>query len=157
MKLTSFTDYSLRVLIYLAAEPGRRATIAEIAAAFGVSENHLTKVVHFLGKQGWLANVRGKGGGLGLARPAEHIVIGKVVRATEGAAVPAECFGDEPDHCPIARACRLRSVLRQAVEAFHAVLDGYTLADLVHNRSVLARMLFVERAAERPPGSAPHA
>jgi len=147
MKLTSFTDYSLRVLIYLAADPGRRATIAEIATAFGVSENHLTKVVHFLGKQGWLANVRGKGGGLGLAQPPQSIVIGQVVRATEGAAMPAECFGNEPDKCSIARICRLRGVLREAVEAFHAVLDGYTLADLVQNRSSLARVLFVQPPA----------
>jgi Rrf2 family nitric oxide-sensitive transcriptional repressor len=143
MKLTSFTDYSLRVLIYLAAEPGRRATIAEIAGAFGISENHLTKVVHFLGKHGWLSNVRGKGGGLQLALAPDSIVIGQVVRATEGEAVPAECFGDQPDNCSIARICRLRGVLREAVEAFHAVLDGYTLADLVRNRSSLARVLFV--------------
>ena len=147
MKLTSFTDYSLRVLIYLAAEPGRRVTIAEIAAAFGVSEHHLTKVVHFLGKQGWLANVRGKGGGLGLAVAPQVIVIGEVVRATEGEAVPAECFGDTPDSCSIARICRLRGVLREAVEAFHAVLDGYTLADLVHNRSSLAKVLFIRPVA----------
>jgi len=147
MKLTRFTDYSLRVLIYLAAESGRHATIAEIAAAFGVSENHLTKVVHFLGKQGWLANVRGKGGGLGLAQAPERIVIGHVVRATEGAAMPAECFGDEPDSCSIARICRLRGVLKEAVAAFHAVLDAYTLADLVHNRSSLARVLFIQPAA----------
>jgi len=147
VKLTSFTDYSLRVLIYLAAEPGRRVTIAEIAAAFGVSEHHLTKVVHFLGKQGWLANVRGKGGGLGLAVAPQVIVIGEVVRATEGEAVPAECFGDTPDSCSIARICRLRGVLREAVEAFHAVLDGYTLADLVHNRSSLAKVLFIQPVA----------
>ena len=142
MKLTAFTDYSPRVLIHLAAEPGRRATIAEIAAAFGASENHLTKVVHFLGKQGWLANVRGKGGGLGLALAAEQIVIGDVVRATEGEAMPAECFGDAPDHCSIARICRLRGVLKEAVQAFQAVLDRYTLADLVHNRAALSKVLW---------------
>ena len=149
MKLTSFTDYSLRVLMYLAAEPGRRATIAEVATAFGVSQNHLTKVVHFLGQQGWLANVRGKGGGLGLALPPERIVIGKVVRATEGAAMPAECFGDEPARCAIERICRLRGVLQEAVDAFHAVLDGYTLADLVHNRASLAKVLFIAPAARQ--------
>ncbi|MGZ5215218.1 MAG: Rrf2 family transcriptional regulator [Caldimonas sp.] len=80
MKLTSFTDYGLRVLIYLAADPDRRATISEIATAFDVSENHLTKVVHFLGKQGWLDNVRGKGGGMNLSRSPQHTVVGKVVR-----------------------------------------------------------------------------
>ncbi len=143
MKLTSFTDFSLRVLIYLAADVGRRATIAEIAAAFDVSVNHLTKVVHFLGKRGWLANVRGKGGGLGLALEPERIVVGHVVRATEGSAMPAECFGTAPHHCSIAGICRLRSVLREAVEAFYAVLDGYTLADLTRNKSSLARVLHI--------------
>jgi Rrf2 family nitric oxide-sensitive transcriptional repressor len=143
MKLTGFTDYSLRVLIYLAADPGRRATVAEIATAFDVKVNHLTKVVHFLGQQGWLANVRGKGGGMSLALPPELIVIGQVVRATEGADLPAECFGDTPDHCHIARICRLRSVLREAVDAFYTVLDAYTLADLVHNQHALARVLHI--------------
>jgi Rrf2 family nitric oxide-sensitive transcriptional repressor len=143
MKLSKFTDYSLRVLIYLGAEPDRRATIGEIAGAFGVSEHHLVKVVHFLGRNGWLANVRGKGGGLALAKPPQDIVIGEVVRATEGEDLPAECFGDSPGRCSIARICRLRGVLAEAVEAFHAVLDGYTLADLVHNRSSLARVLLI--------------
>jgi Rrf2 family nitric oxide-sensitive transcriptional repressor len=147
MKLTSFTDYSLRVLIYLAADTGRRATIAEIATAFAVSENHLTKVVHFLGKQGWLVTTRGKGGGLGLALAPEAIVVGQVVRATEGADMPAECFGDTPDNCSIARICRLRGALRQAVDAFYAVLDEFTLADLVHNRTSLTRVLHITPVA----------
>lgn len=147
MKLTSFTDYSLRVLIYLAAQPGRRATIAEIAATFEVSENHLTKVVHFLGKNGWLANVRGKGGGLGLAQEPQDIVIGQVVRQTEGADMPAECFGDAQGRCRIERICHLRGVLQEAVEAFYAVLDNYTLADLAHNRVALSRVLFMQPAA----------
>lgn len=147
MKLTTFTDYSLRVLIYLAAEPKRRATIARIAASFDVSENHLTKVVHFLGKSGWLANVRGKGGGLELALPPELVCIGDVVRQTEGGAVPAECFADEGGHCSIAGICRLSGVLAEAVNAFYATLDRYTLADLVHNRQALARVMFAEPAA----------
>jgi Rrf2 family nitric oxide-sensitive transcriptional repressor len=112
-----------------------------------VKENHLTKVVHFLGKQGWLANVRGKGGGMSLALPAERIVVGQVVRATEGAAMPAECFGPEPDNCCIARVCRLRGVLKEAVDAFYAVLDHYTLADLVRNRSSLMRVLRIQPVA----------
>jgi Rrf2 family transcriptional regulator, nitric oxide-sensitive transcriptional repressor len=144
MKLTAFTDYSLRVLIYLAAQPGQRATIAQIATAFDVSENHLVKVVHFLGKQGWLANVRGKGGGLELGKRAEDIVIGRVVRATEGNDVVAECFGETGGDCQIAPDCRLRGVLGEAVAAFYGVLDRYTLEDLVNNRQQLARMLFIE-------------
>ena len=150
MKLTAFTDYSLRVLIFLAAQPGRRATIAEIAAAFDIKENHLTKVVHFLGKVELLANVRGKGGGLGLAKRPEEIVIGQVVRQTEGVSQPAECFSDEGDCC-IARVCRLRGVLGEAVKAFYNVLDAYTLADLVHNRNALAKVLFVQSAAATRP------
>ena len=150
MKLTAFTDYSLRVLIYLAAQPQKRATIAEIAASFDVSENHLTKVVHLLGKSGWLANVRGKGGGLELAMPPELVGVGAVVRQTEGAAVVAECFSDEFNHCAITRICRLRGVLGEAVEAFYTVLDRYTLADLVQNRQALAKVLFIDRTAPTP-------
>lgn len=148
MKLTAFTDYSLRVLIYLAAQPQRRATIAEIASSFAVSEHHLTKVVHFLGKHGWLANVRGKGGGLSLAKAPDSINIGDVVRHTEGNAI-VECFGEGGGECRIAGLCRLRGVLAEALAAFHAVLQRYTLADLVHNREALSAIFFVDRAPAR--------
>jgi len=146
MKLTSFTDYSLRVLIYLAAEPTRRATIAEIAGVFEISEHHLVKVVHFLGKQGWIETVRGKGGGMLLSRPAEAICVGDVVRDTEGAAVPAECFTEDGGHCTIARVCRLKGVLAEAVGAFYAVLDQYTLAHLSRNRQALGKVLMIQAA-----------
>lgn len=145
MRLTSFTDYSLRVLIYLAAQPERRATIAEVASTFQVSENHLTKVVHFLGKAGLIATVRGKGGGLELAHLPAQINIGAVVRRAEGPDMPAECFDRERNTCSIAPVCRLKGVLREAMEAFHAVLDQYTLEDLVHNRQALAQVLWLER------------
>jgi Rrf2 family nitric oxide-sensitive transcriptional repressor len=141
MKLTAFTDYSLRVLIYLAAHPERRATIGEIAASFGISENHLVKVAHFLGRSGWLATMRGKGGGLELASDPAHIRIGSVVRQTEVADLPAECFGAEADQCAILRVCRLRGVLAEAVDAFYGVLDRYTLADLVQHRAAIAKLL----------------
>jgi Rrf2 family nitric oxide-sensitive transcriptional repressor len=146
MKLTSFTDYSLRVLVYLAADASRRATISEIAGAFGVSENHLTKVVHMLGKQGWIETVRGKGGGMLLAMPPEKIGIGKVVRGTEGAALPAECFEEDGGHCVISGCCRLQSVLGEAVDAFYAALDKYTLADISRNRSMLRKVLMLKQA-----------
>lgn len=148
MKLTSFTDYSLRVLMFLAIDPQRRATIAEIAVSFGISENHLTKVVHFLGKVGWLANVRGKGGGLQLAMAPDAIVIGRVVRETEGAAVPAECFAEGGGHCLLGPVCRLSDVLSNAVDAFYAELDRHSLADIVHNRQALSRLLFVASRAK---------
>ena len=147
MKLTTFTDYCLRTLIYLAAEPGRRATIAEVAAAFDISENHLTKVVHFLGKQGWADTIRGKGGGLVLGRPAARIGIGDVVRRAEGEVLAAECFGADAGCCCIAPVCHLRGVLQEAVAAFHAVLDRHTLADIVGDGAALAPILFLGRAS----------
>ena len=140
MKLTTFTDYSLRVLIYVASAPDRRATISEIANAFDISENHLVKVVHLLGREGMLFNTRGRGGGLALARPPEEINVGAVVRLTEGRDLPAECFGDD-NHCSIAPVCRLAGVLAQALKAFYKVLDGCTLADLVENRKRLAAIM----------------
>ena len=149
MKLTAFTDYSLRVLIYLAAEPGRRATIAEISAAFDIKENHLTKVVHHLGKRGWVETVRGKGGGLMLARPARDIGVGRVVRDTEGAAVPAECFSTEESHCAIEKCCRLKGVLAEAVMAFYGVLDQYTLADITRNKQALSGVLLFRSASSQ--------
>src|SRR5829696_8579381 len=109
MRLTTFTDYSLRALIYLAAQPGSRATIAQIATAYQVSENTLVKVVHNLGRQGWLRNVRGKGGGLELALPPDSISVGQVVRQTEGQAV-VEWMGETASDCCIAPGCRLRGI-----------------------------------------------
>lgn len=146
MKLTTFTDYSLRVLMYLGLQEGRLATIAEIAAVFGVSEHHLTKVVHFLGRNGWLANVRGKGGGLALAVQPAQIVVGRVVQQTEGSSVAAECFEPGGGHCCIAPVCRLHGVLDEAFKAFYAVLDRYTLADILSNRMELADALLPARS-----------
>lgn len=144
MRLTSFTDYSLRVLMFLAASPGRRATIGEIARAFDISENHLMKVAHLLGREGLLVNIRGKGGGLELAAAPQAINVGKVVRITEGPAVPAECFDAERNGCVISPLCKLRGVLGEAVKAFYASLDRYTLEDLVRNRQAIARILRVD-------------
>lgn len=141
MKLTAFTDYSLRVLMYLAADTTRRATISEIAGSFSVSENHLVKVVHFLGKRGWIETVRGKGGGLRLAMPPQHVNVGQVVRDTEGTAVPAECFSDDGGHCIIDSCCHLKAVLGEAVAAFYAVLDHHTLEDIARNRQTLGKVL----------------
>lgn len=143
MRLTAFTDYSLRVLIYLAVRPERRTTIAEIAAAFDISEGHLMKVVHFLGRNGFLSNVRGKGGGLSLARAPGDINVGDVVRLTEADAVPAECFDRENNTCVITPACQLRRVLGDAVKAFYDVLSRSTLADLVVQRRSLSKILSI--------------
>lgn len=143
MRLTTFTDYNLRVLIYLAIQPERRATIAEIAKAFEISESHLMKVVHFLGKHGFLANVRGKGGGLTLAKPPEEINVGAIVQLTEADALLAECFNEDHNACVITRVCQLRQVLSEAAKAFNDVLNQYTVADLISQRRGLARILSI--------------
>lgn len=145
MRLTTFSDYSLRVLIYLATDADRRATIAEIAQAFGISENHLMKVVHFLGRGGWLRNVRGRGGGLELARPPGDIRVGAVVRASE-THLPAECFDRATNRCVITPVCKLKHALAEASAAFYGTLDRYTLADIAGNRRALAKIL-LERTA----------
>ncbi|HET9651139.1 MAG TPA: Rrf2 family transcriptional regulator [Usitatibacter sp.] len=135
MRLTAFTDYSLRVLMYMATAPDGRATIGEIARAFRISENHLVKVVHRLGQIGVLVNTRGRGGGLRLAASPAAISLGRVVRETETQDVPAECFEPHANGCVIASACSLRNVLKEAVDAFYASLDRYTVADLVRKPS----------------------
>ena len=140
MRLTTYTDYTLRVLMYVAARPERLATISEIAGAYGISRNHLMKVVNQLGTWGLLANVRGKGGGMRLGRPAASIVLGEVIRKSEPMAL-APCFQPVDGPCVIRPACNLRHALDEAREAFLAVLDRYTLADLVANRSALTELL----------------
>src|SRR3569832_2332639 len=152
MKLTRFTDYSLRVLMYLAARPGKRDTIAQIASSFNVAENPLVKVVHFLGKSGWLSTVRGTAGGMELACTPENIRVGSVVRSTEGPTVLAECF--EPDgNCPGDDVCHLRGVYHEAETACFAVLDRYTVADMVINRRQLTRILGPGGRRPRRPGA----
>ena len=141
MRLTTFTDYSLRVLMFLATAPQGRATIAEVAQAYSISENHLVKVVHLLGREGFLVNTRGRGGGLRLARAPRDLNIGRLVRATEGEAAVAECFDPKAPRCAIAGACRLAGVLARAAEAFYAVLDDATLEDVVANREALVAIL----------------
>lgn len=141
MRLTTFTDYTLRVLMYLALEPGRLATIPEMAAAYGISENHLMKVVHQLGRTGMVEALRGKGGGVRLAQAPETIRLGAVVRTCEGESAIVECMTPETNTCCIVKSCRLTGILNEAFEALYASLDAYTLADLVGNRQVLQRLL----------------
>lgn len=130
MRLSTFSDYNLRVLMYLGIHPDRLATIPEIAEAHKISENHLTKVVHQLGRRGYVETVRGKGGGVRLARSPKEIVLGDVIRQSEGDILMAECFADE-SACRIQRACRLQGILVEALAAMFLVLDAYTLADLL--------------------------
>ena len=136
MKLTRYTDYALRVLMHLGAQPDRLASISEMARTYRISQNHLMKVVHDLRKQGYLESVRGRSGGVRLARPAQEIPIGEVVRHTEGGFDLVDC-----DSCVIARACSLTGALRQALAAFMQVLDNYTLADMIAERQDGLRQL----------------
>lgn len=131
MRLTVYTDYSLRLLIYAALKADALITIGEVAEAYGISRNHLTKVVHQLGLAGYLETVRGKGGGLRLARRPESIRLGDVIRRTEPDAALTPCFKPIEAHCAIFPGCVLKDALREAREAFFRVLDSYTLADLV--------------------------
>lgn len=137
MKLSTFSDYSLRVLMYLGMEPGRLATIAEIAEAYGISEAHLMKVIHQLGRAGFVETVRGKGGGVRLGRPPGEIILGDVVRETEVDNGLAGCFS-EVKACRLKGVCRLTGILDEALQALYVVLDGYTLADLLEPSEPLA-------------------
>lgn len=146
MRLTTFTDYTLRVLIYLAAQPDRRATIGDVARSFAISEHHVAKVVHFLGAAGLLDNVRGRGGGMHLAVPAVDINIGEVVKLAEGADIPAECFEPTGHDCVIGGGCRLKGIFAEAVHAFYDALGKYSLEDLVKTRETIVRMLIIPGA-----------
>lgn len=135
MKLTQYTDYALRVMIHLAAHPDRLVSIRQIADCYAISQNHLMKVVHDLGRAGFVTTLRGRNGGLRLAWPAGEITIGSVVRHTEGYALPVNCNG-----CLIAPACGLPPVLAEAMEAFMTVLDRYRLSDLARQPDHLRRL-----------------
>jgi len=143
MQLTLYTDYSLRVLLYLGSNPRRMATITDIAQSYKISRNHLVKVVHNLAMQGFINTTRGRGGGITLARPATEINIGDVVRHTEVNFNLVECFDRERNACPIAAACFLKGALYEAQRAFMTVLDRYTLANVVDNKDWLQSVLKV--------------
>lgn len=130
MRLTSQSDYSLRVLMYLGSRPDHVATIHEIAHAYGISENHLMKVVHGLSGYGFVRTTRGRGGGISLGKKADEITVGDVLRSVETDFALVECFGQN-DTCRITRVCRLKRVLSMALDAYFDVLDEWTLADLV--------------------------
>lgn len=130
MRLTAMTDFALRLLMYLAQQPDRRCTIAEVARVYDISEAHLMKVTHQLGLQGFVETVRGKGGGLRLARPPTEINLGDVVRGMEPDFRLADCFSSD-GRCVLIGACRLQGALHGALDAFLAHLDRFTLGDIV--------------------------
>lgn len=141
MQFTHFTDYSLRTLIYLGARQDTLATISEIADKYGISQSHLTKVVHQLANRGYIQTLRGKGGGMRLARLPQLINIGDVVRNMEENINLVECFNAKNQSCPLLPACTLKSVLAEARRNFFDTLDRYTLADLLVNTSSLKKII----------------
>jgi Rrf2 family nitric oxide-sensitive transcriptional repressor len=149
MRLTVYTDYALRVLMYLAVREGGLATIDEIAKSYSISRNHLMKVVHQLGVAGYIETVRGRNGGLRLARPAQAIGLGEVVRHTEPDMAIASCFKPVDAPCAVRQCCVLRRALEKARDAFIEVLEGYSLGDLVRPRGRLLGMLGISEIEVR--------
>lgn len=132
MQLTRYTDYALRVLMYLSLQEGdEQTTIGEIAGFYGISRNHLVKIVHHLGRLGFVVTTRGKNGGLRLARPAHEIGIGEVVRHTEVNCDIVECFNEAANECRMTPLCHLKGMLVEARAQFFQEIDRYTLADAV--------------------------
>lgn len=145
MRLTTYSDYALRMLVYLALKPEKQATIDEVAEAYGISRNHLMKLAFEMGKLGLVDTIRGRCGGLRLSRPPEDISVGEVIRATERDLQLVECFSTGST-CRITRSCVLRSVLGEALEAFLEVLDFYTLADLIKPDRRLRKALAIPKS-----------
>lgn len=133
MRLTTFTDYSIRVLIFLAVKTDEYSTVREIAQRYDISRNHLTKVVQFLSQRGYVSSRRGKNGGLRLKKTPADIGIGKLVRETENDFALVECLGKD-NECILQPSCKLQGILSEALRAFFEVLDAYTLEDVLHGR-----------------------
>ena len=138
MQLKRYTDYSLRVLIYTGLHKERLVTIGEISEHFGISRNHLVKVVHDLATRGFLESTRGRSGGIRLARPPEDIGVGNVVRQMEGSSNFVECYNP---HCPIEGACSLQGIMAEGQRAFVDVLERYSIADLIRNKADLLQLV----------------
>jgi Rrf2 family nitric oxide-sensitive transcriptional repressor len=141
MHLTQFSDYSLRVAIYLACHPERVVSVEEVSRAFGISRHHLVKVVQVLTELGVVEAQRGRGGGMRLAKDPSQINVGWLTRRTEPHFDLVECFNAETNTCPIAPACGLKAALRRAQRAFLEVLDGYHLDEFLGQRSALVNLL----------------
>lgn len=154
MQLSLHADYALRVLIYLGAHPGRKVTTRAISDAYGISKNHLVRVVQTLAHHGYVSVTPGRTGGVALAQPAQSIRLGEVVRHAEPQMRLVECFDPETNSCPIAPACRLKATLRSGLESFLARLNEDTLADLLaEGSSERLEGLFVQ--ISRASSSAP--
>lgn len=154
MRLTTYTDYALRTLMYLAANRNRLVTIQDVADAHGIAKNHLTKVVHQLGILGFVDSLRGRKGGLRLGREPDQINIGEVIRSTEPDFYMAECFNPGKNYCMLSPACALKVLLNDATTAYLKVLDGVTLAYLMTTTGLLgnAEPTFKSLAIRLQPG-----
>lgn len=150
MRLTIRTNIAMRALMFCALNPGRLVRRSEIAARCNASPNHLAQVVHVMAQRGFLATMRGRGGGIRLGRPAEEISVGSVFRSLEGEVPFIECFEGGENDCPMTGACRLGHAIGGAVEAFYAYLDAITLADLVVGNKALAQQICREEDPARP-------
>lgn len=137
MRLTTLTDYAMRLLMYLAQEPQRLCTIAEVARSYSVSEAHMMKVTHQLGLAGWIETVRGKGGGMRLAHAPKDIPLGAVVRSMEPDFFMVECFSPG-NACVLTGECKLTGVIEGALHSFMADLDRHSLADILPTASQAA-------------------
>ena len=141
MRLTQQTNYAVRTLIYCAANPDKPSKVADIAASFDMSETHLFKILKVLVDAGFIRTIRGRNGGIMLGRPAERITVGEVVRAAEESFLLAECFDSGRRDCPLITSCGFNGLLHEALEAFMAVLDDHTIADLAADRSNIRVLL----------------
>lgn len=149
MKLTSYTNYAMRCLQLAALKAPELVRVDDVSLIHGVSRPHIVKVVHALGKAGYLETVRGRGGGFRLSRPAEEIIVGDIVRLTEGPLDVVECFNPEKNTCPLIGICKLSKKIQEATHAFMEVLDDVTVADIASNRiPLLSRIEFAENAGK---------
>ncbi len=154
MRLTLQTDYALRVLMYVGIKGDELSTIPEIAACFDISRGHLMKVVHRLGQLGYLETIRGRTGGIRLAREPGEITVGAVIRDMEQELGVLGCLQENSSYCRIEKRCVLKGALREATNAFLATLDRYTLAELVRPRQALERLITIDATAIRRSAAA---
>ncbi|MGJ8606134.1 MAG: Rrf2 family transcriptional regulator [Marivita sp.] len=155
MKLTSYTNFAMRSLQLAALKSPDLIRVDDVVRVHGLARPHIVKIVHELGVAGYIETQRGRGGGFRLARPAEEIIVGDVVRLTEGPLDLVECFNPENNTCPLIGICKLSRALQDATRAFMAVLDDLTLADIASNRSdLLARIAPLENGITIPKRSA---
>jgi Rrf2 family transcriptional regulator, nitric oxide-sensitive transcriptional repressor len=141
MKISAYADYSLRVLMYLTATPEKIATVGLLSSLYGVSRNHMVKVVHGLSSLGYVKSYKGKGGGVILDCDPDSVRIGDLLREFEKNKVLVECFSREGNTCRITKACRLKNILAEAMDAFFGVLDGYTLRDATGDPLLVKQLL----------------